>query len=179
MLFEGDMMVDDIEVIDPPMGNEYVEPLPVREVRNPVYNAVGGIDCEILHETFGWIPFSAGPDDTDPYGIALYEQLVAGEQGTIGPYAPSPAQARAVHDFNRDVLVEAIQVTTLAGHVFDGDEVSQNRLARAIVVLRSKPPGTTIKWVLANNTVIDVALTELLEALTAAFAAQTAIWIQP
>jgi len=175
------MMADEevVDVIEPPMGNDYVEPLPVREVRNPTYNPVGSIDCEILHEELGWIPFAASAEDVEEYGRVLYQQLVDGEHGTISPYAPTPAQARAVHDLNRDVQVAAIQVTTLAGHTFDGNEDSQNRLARAIVVLRGKPPGTTIKWVLANNTIVNVGVAELVEALTAAFAAQTAIWIQP
>jgi len=30
------------------------------EIRNPAYTADGGIDCEINHPVYGWIPYSAG-----------------------------------------------------------------------------------------------------------------------
>jgi ActR/RegA family two-component response regulator len=33
------------------------------EVRNPVYNKFGTIDCEIEHPKFGWIKFTASPND--------------------------------------------------------------------------------------------------------------------
>jgi hypothetical protein len=171
------MMTDELDfsTYDPPPPPV----IPERAVRNPVHNADASINCEIEHETFGWIPYTATADDTDPYGALLYQALINGEHGAIGPYAPSPQRARALKNLDRDRLVEQIQVTTLAGNVFNGDEDSQNRISRAIVILRGKPAGTTIKWVMANNAVVNVTLAEFVEALTAAFAAQTAIWTQP
>jgi hypothetical protein len=53
------------------------------EIRNPVYNAFGTIDCEINHSDYGWIPFTASPDDRpDIYDAAL----------AMGPapYVPPP-----------------------------------------------------------------------------------------
>ena len=32
--------------------------------RNPFFNGVGSIDCEIEHRDFGWIPFTCDPSDT-------------------------------------------------------------------------------------------------------------------
>ena len=67
--------------------------------RNPQYNAVGTIDLEIYHPSYGWIPFTASPDDAD--GSDFYAQAVAGEYGAIAPYVapepvpPSPAQIEA------------------------------------------------------------------------------------
>jgi hypothetical protein len=65
--------------------------------RNPVWaNAEKTlIDCEINHPQYGWIPFTASPDDTEQHGRELFAFL---SQGTVGAYiAPptSPAQTYA------------------------------------------------------------------------------------
>lgn len=46
------------------------------EFRNPVYNHLGTIDCEINHPSLGWIPFTADPND--PTGAEIYTSAVAG-----------------------------------------------------------------------------------------------------
>lgn len=43
------------------------------DVRNPVFNALGTIDCEINHPVLGWIPFTANPDDIESIGLEVYE----------------------------------------------------------------------------------------------------------
>lgn len=43
--------------------------------RNAKYNEHGTIDCEINHPYYGWIPFTASPDDPEDYGVALFEEL--------------------------------------------------------------------------------------------------------
>lgn len=80
---------------------------------------------------------------------------------------------------NRDTRVSGIKVTTQSGRTFDGDETSQNRMARTIVALNAQPqdPVPTITWVLADNTVAQVTAAELTEALALASAAQTAVWV--
>lgn len=78
----------------------------------------------------------------------------------------------------RTTSVSEIKVTTAAGHTFDGDEVSQGRMARAIIALQAT--GTpSVTWVLANNSAINVTASELVEALALAGAAQAAIWVIP
>lgn len=59
--------------------------------RNPKHNAVGTIDLEIDHPVYGWIPFTASPDDTEPLGKELYAKAIAGDYGDIQPYVePEP-----------------------------------------------------------------------------------------
>ncbi|MFZ6813531.1 DUF4376 domain-containing protein [Undibacterium sp. Rencai35W] len=89
--------------------------------------------------------------------------------------------AEARRTFGKDVRetnVENIKVTTAAGNTFDGDEVSQNRMARAIVALTGTNTPSTL-WVLANNNKINVTAAELTEALALAGAAQAAMWVIP
>jgi hypothetical protein len=53
----------------------YLEEDFVMEVRNPVFNKRGTIDCEINHPVYGWIPFTASPDDCEDHGRAIYDAL--------------------------------------------------------------------------------------------------------
>jgi len=43
--------------------------------RNPVRNTNGTIDCEIEHPDYGWIPFTASPDDSEQHGRDLYAAI--------------------------------------------------------------------------------------------------------
>jgi len=54
--------------------------------RNPTYNASDTIDCEIDHPEYGWIPFTAEPNDVEEHGRAIYAQIKA--DGNIAPYVP-------------------------------------------------------------------------------------------
>lgn len=94
----------------------------------------------------------------------------------IASFAPTPEQVRANAKLAREAAVSAIKVTTSTGKQFDGDEVSQGRMARAVIGLQAANVPT-ITWVLANNTPAEVTLAELTEALVLAGQAQAAIWI--
>ena len=82
-------------------------------------------------------------------------------------------------NISRAAAVEAIKVTTQAGNTFDGDEISQGRMARAVLALNAAAPGTTVNWILADNSVIEATAAELTEALALAGAAQAALWVAP
>lgn len=58
------------------------------EVRNLKYTSFGTIDCEINHFYFGWIPFTASPEDPEAYGRKIFEYAVAGKWGPVAPYVP-------------------------------------------------------------------------------------------
>lgn len=57
------------------------------EYRNATYNRHGTIDCEINHPHFGWIPFTASPNDVEEIGRQIYVELAKGE---VAPYEPAP-----------------------------------------------------------------------------------------
>ena len=75
----------------------------------------------------------------------------------------------------RDTTVAAIKVT-VNGKVFDGDEVAQGRIARAVAAAESAAIST-YQWKLADNSVAAVSLDELKQALALAFQAQSALWV--
>ena len=85
-------------------------------------------------------------------------------------------QTRAAAKIARALAVEAIKVTTQAGNTFDGDEVSQGRMSRAIIAL-STGLAPSVTWVLADNSTIEATSAELTEALVLAGMAQASIWV--
>ena len=102
------------------------------------------------------------------------------KQGTVTTAAQklqtTKDQARATFKTQRTENVKRIKVTTAAGNCFDGDEVAQTRMARAMLGL---DPGDLIGWVLADDSQVQVDSSELKEALKLAGAAQSALWVQP
>lgn len=76
----------------------------------------------------------------------------------------------------RQDLVDKILVTTSTGKVFDGDEISQTRMTRAIIALQSANIESTL-WVLADNTPTQATLLELIEALCLAGTKQAELWV--
>ncbi|MNZ80746.1 hypothetical protein D3C78_993900 [compost metagenome] len=160
--------------------------LTVKSVRDPQWanaehtmiNAM--VEFEEL-SGMGEIPFSATPGDSEEHGRKLFAELIAGERGAIAPYRAADLtdeQKREQWKIQREQLVAAITVTTTQSHTFDGDEISQGRMARAILGLQSQPQGSTVQWVLTDNTVLDVGLAELQQALTLAGLRQTELWVQ-
>ena len=87
-------------------------------------------------------------------------------------------QAREIAKGVRSATVDAIVVTTSAGKSFDGDEVSQGRMARAILVLQATGTPETL-WVLHDNTQVTVTSAELVEALALAGQEQSGLWVIP
>jgi hypothetical protein len=77
----------------------------------------------------------------------------------------------------RQAAVDAITVT-VNGMVFDGDETSQGRMARALRVA-DITGQTSCTWVLHDNTAVEVTRDDLAQALALAMEAQGAIWVIP
>lgn len=130
----------------------------------------------------GEMPFTACADDATEHGRDLFARALAGEFGPVRAFAPPVVTGAQLHELwkaQREAAVAAITVTTSQGRTFDGDELSQGRLARAIVALMDQPPGTTVRWVLADNSAAMVGVDELKEALTLAGLRQTELWVKP
>ncbi|UQY33833.1 hypothetical protein K8U54_19275 [Pseudomonas fulva] len=104
-----------------------------------------------------------------------FSQVVTSEDKA---YAAAEAE-RSAFKVERAAQVRRISVTTEAGRCFDGDEISQGRMARAILALDATGPGATVRWVLHDNTAVDVGAPELREALALAGQAQADLWVQP
>lgn len=144
-------------------------------VRSMKYSRDGNIDCQIEHPTFGWIAFTASQHDCEEAGRELFAKLAAGEFGEIAPAsAPTVEELREAFKVEREARVAQIKVTTSDGLVWDGDETSQTRMARAIA---SMDDGDMVLWVLADNTPVQATREQLREALRLAGLRQTELWV--
>ena len=74
--------------------------------------------------------------------------------------------------------MDNIIVTTKEGNRFNGDKVSQGRMARAIVALNAVGVNTT-DWISADNVKLTINVSELAEALILSGIEQTKIWMAP
>lgn len=92
--------------------------------------------------------------------------------------AAAAAAARQAAKAARELTVAGIKVTTGNGWEWDGDEVSQGRMVRAIIAMQATSTPT-VNWVLADNTVVQATAAQLTEALAMAGASQAAAWVLP
>lgn len=82
------------------------------QVKNLKYNAASTIDCEIEHPVYGWIPFTASPEDTESLGKEIYAKAVSGEYGPVAPYVAPPVSRE-----QQVVAIEAERDATIAAGV--------------------------------------------------------------
>lgn len=87
---------------------------------------------------------------------------------------PSEQQEFLQAKAQRSQDVNEITVT-VDGLEFDGNEIAQSRMLRTINAMESG----TVKWVLHNNTVQEVTIEQLKEALKLSVQAMNEIWIKP
>ncbi len=85
-------------------------------------------------------------------------------------------QAEAEHQMWKAARQQAVDTITVEvdGLRFDGNEISQNRIARAIAA--SDSPEQMLAWTLADNMVVTVTVLQLKKALVLASTKQTEIW---
>ena len=120
------------------------------QTRNPVFTASGTIDCEINHPTYGWIPFTASPDDVETHGRELFKVL----KSTAKPYVeykPSKEelsiQARAIRD-NLLKELDFIVMNPLRWNSFSSEHQGQIAAYRQklLGVPQQKTFPVTIDW---------------------------------
>ena len=84
------------------------------EYRNARYTEFGTIDCEINHPVYGWIPFTASPDDVEPHGREMFAEIQSrGNPAPFVPRVPTYEEAAASVRSTRDSLLAASDWTQL------------------------------------------------------------------
>jgi hypothetical protein len=126
-------------------------------------------------EFFGTCPDEANSDVPGVLGAFVESDWLQMQADEIRA-RPQPLSERDLAKAARTLAVANITVTTKAGHTFDGDETSQDRMTRAIVELQVTGKTTKL-WVLHDNSSIEVSAAELGEALALAGAAQSEVWV--
>lgn len=141
--------------------------------RNPAFNAVGTIDCEVYHPTYGWVPFTVDPaDDGAAFDVAALDASIRAAGG-IAAYAPpevDPAEARvAMYLTRRQILIALAS----EGFVSAPEAVAwatSNTLPAAIEALVSALP-TVAEQTAARITLASFTVAYRLDPLVAMLAA--------
>ena len=117
-------------------------------------------------------------EEIEPVDGKRHFQIVAIPEPTSEEIA---AQALAQAKAERAEAVSKITVE-VDGKTFDGDETAQTRMGRTIAAAVALGVDLTKEkrtWVLADNSVAEVTIAQLAEALRLAGDAQTALWTVP
>ena len=103
-------------------------------IRNARHAAGGMIDCEYNHPKFGWVPFTANPNDVEQLGRDLYDAAVA-----AGGIAPEPAKTAG------QIAVEAAQAQAFT-------DAAAAKADNKLAALANLTPAQARAWIAANVT---------------------------
>lgn len=124
-------------------------------VRGVKYNQHGTINCEIEHPVYGWIPFTASPDDPEEHGRELYARAIAGDFGPIAEYVPPSAE---------EVLQMQRQFASMSARDFKRALLDAGYLSAIKEALPTLPEAWQIDWETAQS--FDRMNPDLIEAAT-------------
>lgn len=144
---------------------------------------------EDTEELFGWykLAYADMPEQDSAFIIEQGPvELVDGHYVQTWVQTPHSSEEVAAEELARAKVERADTVrrivVTVDGMQFDGDEISQTRMARAVllaVVFGKDLDATNTKWVLADNTVAYPTVRQLAQALMLAGEEQTRVWDAP
>lgn len=105
------------------------------------------IDCEINHPRYGWIPFTASPDDVEAHGREVFDALFVGDVlEYVPPPAPTTDELAAAARAHRNALLAATDWTQAA----DVPQATKDKWAPYRQALRNVPQQSgfpqTIDW---------------------------------
>ena len=133
------------------------------DIRNIAFNQFGTIDCEIDHPEWGWIPFTADPDDPEELGRLVYDAALEAGPAPYVPPAPEPVSADDVAR-ERDRRLELD--FEFGGVMYQRDRVSMSRIAgasqlAALAIAQGAQAGdllwhggdTPFGWIASDDTV--------------------------
>jgi len=130
--------------------------------RNVTYNAHGTIDMEIDHSFYGWIPFTADPNDTEQLVRDLYASAISGTLGAIAPYvqglADAQSQQLALMDSSYTTAVTA--PIAYMGTTFQADQASQDLIASVLTAAGGALPAG-FAWYDVNNAPVTMTFAQL------------------
>lgn len=146
--------------------------------------------AKVINEKTKQCDIGVGTNDAFYSSIGFTEMEV--EQGYDGNwYLQGHAPEKPQEQIEAEVLAEAKAeradavskiIVEVDGMEFDGDETAQGRMGRTIaaaVALGVDLATEKRTWVLADNSIAQVSIKQLAEALRLAGDAQTALWTVP
>jgi hypothetical protein len=134
------------------------------EIKNAIYNHKGTINLDYNHPVYGWIPFTAEPDDVEPLGGELHALALA---GTVAPFVPfTTEQLRANYPTitPRQFWIAAASIGIAKSDVLAAIDLIEDvpeRLRMQIEVLEATVYERTNPYIDDLATILGVSGTEL------------------
>ena len=135
------------------------------------------------------VAFQKFPDKYAESVLALVEMLVSNKEKREREKAEHEEAERMASMTQEEKDAQALEqakveradavgkiTVEVDGMIFDGNEVSQQRIARCVMVLND---GESISWVLADNSVAPVTKEQLKKVLSLAVIKQSELWVVP
>lgn len=127
------------------------------------------------------------PDAESEVNIGAIKEFIKNKEKRLYVAPPEPTEeelAKAKLEALKQERAEAVSqiLVEVDGMTFDGDETAQTRMGRVIsaaIALGSDLNTEKRIWVLADNTVAEVTIAQLAEALRKAGDKQTELWTVP
>lgn len=115
------------------------------EYTNPRYNASGTIDVDINHPVYGWIAFTATPDDAEAHGRELFEAVKDEAAAYVPPETgPEPVPSVVSRFQARAALLQAGLLEQAETAVAAGDALGQLAWVDAQEFRRQSPTVAAI-----------------------------------
>ncbi|HCL5351076.1 TPA: DUF4376 domain-containing protein [Salmonella enterica subsp. salamae serovar [1],40:z35:e,n,x,z15] len=153
----------------------------ITSVRNGAYNEDGSITCDIQFEgsvqadgTSVYLPYTATPGDSAPYGQQLYADLVAGKYGEVMPFTVTPEMLAAAKQKKRDEInawrdeqENANYLFTYNGRRWDYGKTTQDRMSISLAMAKRGALPDGFAWTDGDNNIVPMTNDSLI-ALAAA-----------
>jgi len=146
------------------------------EFKNAKYNQRNTIDCEINHPVYGWIPFTADPNDVEPLGAAVYQAAI--DAGNVAAYvAPEPTAEQLQAEKKAQLLADlaALVYDFADGRTIQVRPTDEQNIRNAIEIMeRDSIPS--MAWRMADNVSHPVTVADLQGALIDGQSQAAALW---
>jgi|GEM_PF-1150168 len=110
----------------------------MKSVRKPNYNKQGNINCEVYHNEFGWIPYTATADDVELQGRVIYEAIMAGNCGEIAEYVePEKTEAELIAEAEDQAAEYIVRIDAVATNNILWAQLTEDQQAE-LTTLRSE-----------------------------------------
>jgi hypothetical protein len=104
----------------------------ITEFRNAVFSSDGAIQCEVNHLDYGWLPFTASPNDPEKHGRDIFALII--KAGGVADYVKPENLPYAPSDLSPRRFNFLLAITGL-GDVWDAIEASVKSQDRASYAL--------------------------------------------
>lgn len=132
------------------------------QTRNLKYNENGSIDMEIEHDAYGWIPFTASPDDSAALGRELHAAALAGNLGSIITFVKPLGKAveEQLKLIENAYLVASTLPILSSGSNFQTDDYSTTLMNKVLSTLTAAGGTSGVTWWNVDNVGVNLTYAE-------------------